>query len=142
MNKGIELEEKALKFLKYLFEILGFPVTEARRQEPGTQNGFDIRIGFLDESGRERTFYFECKDYKTKISWNDIAVKIHELYASNHRPDGFIALSPHMDFSNIHINVIDNLSESLQTPIKYWSPTTNVKEYFSLMLLFMSLYME
>jgi tetratricopeptide (TPR) repeat protein len=132
MAKGNEFEERALIFLKYLFELLGFPVTEARQQETGTQNGFDIRIGFLDESGRVRTFYFECKDYKTKISWNDIAVKIHELHASNHRPDGFIALSPHRDFSNIHINVIDNLTKSLQTPIKYWTPSTNVKEYFSL----------
>jgi tetratricopeptide (TPR) repeat protein len=132
MAKGIDFEIKALNYLRSLFEQLGFRVTEARQQNTGTQNGFDIRIGFLDESGRERKLYFECKDYKTKISWDAIAIKIHELHASSHRPDGFIALSPHVDFSNININVVEKLSATIQSPIKYWTPETNVKEYFSL----------
>jgi tetratricopeptide (TPR) repeat protein len=141
MSKGIEFEERALIFLKALFEKLGFRVTEARQQETGTQNGFDLKIRFLDDTGKERKFYFECKDYRTRISWNDIAVKIHELHASNHHADGFIALSPHMDFSNIHINVIAKLSRTLQTPIVYWTPESNVKLYFSLDEdLYMSLY--
>src|SRR5690242_2976592 len=100
MAKGIEFEAKALVYLKALFNKLGFPVTEARQQKSGTQDGFDIRISFLDGRKRERQFYFECKNYETPISWDAIAVKIFELYSSNHHPDGFIAISPHIDFSN------------------------------------------
>jgi len=132
MAKGIDFEEKALDYLRSLFEQLGFPVIEARQQKTGTQNGFDIRIGFLDDNKKERNFYFECKDYKTEISWNTIAIKIQELHASSHRPDGYIALSPHVDFSNININILDKLSDTIQSPIKYWTPESNVKTYFSL----------
>ncbi|SEM66318.1 Tfp pilus assembly protein PilF [Chitinophaga rupis] len=132
MAKGIDFEEKALDYLRSLFEQLGFPVIEARQQRTGTQNGFDIRIGFLDDNRSERNFYFECKDYKTEISWNAIAVKIQELHASSHRPDGYIALSPHVNFSNININILNKLSDTIQAPIKYWTPESNVKTYFSL----------
>lgn len=132
MAKGAAFEERALGYLKGLFEQLGFPVTEARRQSAGTQNGFDIRIGFLDDNRRERKFYFECKDYTSVISWNDIGVKILELHASSHRPDGYIALSPHVDFSNINLNLLEKLAHTVQAPILYWTPETQVKEYFSL----------
>jgi hypothetical protein len=54
MAKGVEFEEKALKYLSTLFNQLGFTVTEAQQQHTGTQNGFDIRIGFLDDNKRER----------------------------------------------------------------------------------------
>jgi tetratricopeptide (TPR) repeat protein len=131
MAKGTEFEAKALEYLKSLFELMRFDVTAYERQQSGTQNGFDICIGFLDDSGKERKFFFECKDYKTDISWDNIGVKIHQLYASSHRPDAFIALSPYVNFSNIQRNVIDNLKQALQTPIFYWTPATNVQKYFS-----------
>ncbi|MBL0741395.1 tetratricopeptide repeat protein [Chryseolinea lacunae] len=130
--KGNEFELQVLQYLRSLFGELEFPIIEARRQKAGTQNGFDIRIGFLDQNGRERKFYFECKEYKTSISWNEISVKLQELYASNHQADGYIALSPYVDFSNIQINIIDSLQRTLKCPIKYWTPENNVKEYFSL----------
>jgi tetratricopeptide (TPR) repeat protein len=132
MAKGIEFEAKALEYLKNLFEKLGFHVTEARQQKSGTQDGFDIRISFLDNRKRERQFYFECKNYDTSISWDAIGVKIFELYCSNHRPDGYIAISPHVDFSNKHIDLIAKMAETISAPIKWWTPETNVKSYFSI----------
>jgi tetratricopeptide (TPR) repeat protein len=131
MAKGAAFEEKSLEYLKKLFEQLGFAVTEARRQGAGTQNGFDIRIAFIDDSGKERKFYFECKDYTTGISWNDIAIKVHELNASSHKADGYIALSPHVNFSNINVNVLDKLVVTTRTPIKCWTPETYIREYIS-----------
>ena len=131
MAKGIEFEAKALEYLKNLFEKLGFHVTEARQQKSGTQDGFDCRISFLDSRKRERQFYFECKNHDTSISWDAIGVKIFELFSSNHRPDGYIAISPHTDFSNKHIDLIAKMAETIGTPIKWWTPETNVKSYFS-----------
>ena len=132
MDKGAAFEIKTLTYLGNLFTRLGFDVTEKRRQSAGTQNGFDVRISFLDPSGRERKLYFECKDYTSPLSWNDIANKILALHASGHRPDGFIVLSPHVDLSNGNSNVIDKLQSTLQAPIRCWSPNTCVKEFFSL----------
>jgi tetratricopeptide (TPR) repeat protein len=132
MAKGIEFEAKALEYLKNLFEKLGFHVTEARQQRSGTQDGFDLRISFLDSRKRERQFYFECKNYDNPISWDAITVKIFELHSSNHRPDGYIAVSPHVDFSNKHIDLIAKMAEIIGAPIKWWTPETNVKKYLSL----------
>jgi hypothetical protein len=74
-NKGIDFEHKALEYLKSLFEQLGFPVLEARNQQSGTQNGFDIRITFQDDQNKVRQFYFECKDYTSKLYWKGIVSK-------------------------------------------------------------------
>jgi|GEM_PF-1080086 hypothetical protein len=132
MTKGAEFEKKVLNFLKSQFEKLGFRVMEAARQQSGTQNGFDIRIRFVDHSKKIREFCFECKEYKRELAWNSMVVKIHEVHASNYLPDGYIAISPHVDFTNINRNSLEKLSRTVGFPIKYWTPLSNVKEYFSL----------
>lgn len=132
MNKGAAFESKTLTYLGNLFTRLGFDVTEKRRQSAGTQNGFDVKIGFLDQTGRERKLYFECKNYSSPLSWNDIVTKIFALHTSGHRPDGFIAISPHVDLSNGNSNIIDKLQLTLQAPIRCWSPNTCIREFFSL----------
>jgi tetratricopeptide (TPR) repeat protein len=132
MAKGIDFERKALEYLKSLFEQLGFPVLEARSQQSGTQNGFDIRITFHDDQNKVRKFYFECKDYTSKLYWEKIAVKILELNTSRHPVDGFIAISPHEDLSNINTNVNDNFPRFVKFPIRFWTPESYVKAYFSL----------
>jgi len=132
MSKGAEFELKTLAYLKNLFDTLGFRVWEYRRQSAGTQNGFDIRISFHDETGRSRSIYFECKDYTTPLSWDDIAVKIFKIHSSSHRPDAFIAISPHVNLFNGIINDIEKLQLTIQAPIKCWSPETCVREFFSL----------
>ena len=143
MAKGAAFEVKTQEFLAKLFDQLGFQVTEFRRQSAGTQNGFDVRIGFLDASGKERKWYFECKDYTSPLGWKEIAEKIHQLHASNHQPDAFIAISPHVDLSNITVDVIARYERTIRAPIRYWSPETGVREFFSLDLpLYKDLYDE
>ncbi|HEY6899137.1 MAG TPA: tetratricopeptide repeat protein, partial [Puia sp.] len=131
MAKGAAFEAAALAYLEGLFNRLGYTVTEARRQTSGTQNGFDIRIGFLYE-GRVRQLYFECKDYTSPLSWDDIAVKIFQVHSSSHHPDGYIAISPHVNLSNGIINDVEKLQFTIQAPIRRWSPETGIKEFFSL----------
>jgi hypothetical protein len=143
MAKGIDLEVKIRAFLLSLFEDLGFPVLEARQQTSGTQNGFDIRITFLDASEKKRAFYFECKDYTRPLSWNTLLRKIHELHASGHPVDGFIAISPRRNLSNIHANVQHTLPTLVKFPISFWTPDAHVKEYLSLdKTLFQEIYSE
>ncbi|AXY78150.1 tetratricopeptide repeat protein [Paraflavitalea soli] len=132
MAKGIDFEIKALKYLRSLFEYLGFRVTAERQQDTGTQNGFDLRISFFDDNGKLRHFYFECKDYNTTLYWKDLLTKIIELNTSRHQVDGFIAMSPHVDLSNIHSNINDHLPTLVKFPIEFWTPESSVKNYFSL----------
>ncbi|MCD9014454.1 hypothetical protein [Parachryseolinea silvisoli] len=143
MTKGIYLEVKLKDFLQSLFEDLGFPVLEARQQTSGTQNGFDIRITFLDASGKKREFYVECKDYTTPLPWNELLRKIHELYASGHPADGFIGISPRRNLSNINANVQHTLPKLVKFPVRFWTPDAQVKEYLSLdKTLFQEIYSE
>src|SRR5687767_8838041 len=117
-NKGSEFEKQAQAFFREIFESMGFVVVEVRRQWAGTQNGFDVRISFLNDDDKECTLFFECKDYDTKLDWNDIFPKVCELDASNYSVDGFIALSPKVPISNIDDNTFPKLKEKFAFPIK------------------------
>jgi hypothetical protein len=132
MAKGIDLEIKIRVFLQFLFEDLGFPVLEARQQQAGTQNGFDIRITFLDASEKKREFYFECKDYTGPVPWSEMIRKVHELHASSHPADGFIGISPRANLTNIHANVQHTLPDLVKFPVRFWTPDAQVEEYLSL----------
>jgi tetratricopeptide (TPR) repeat protein len=132
MAKGIDLEVKIKAFLQSLFEDLGFPVLEARQQQAGTQNGFDIRITFLDAAEKKREFYFECKDYTSSLPWNELLRKVHELHASGHHADGFIGISPRRNLSNTNANVQHTLPGLVKFPVRFWTPDAHVQEYLSL----------
>lgn len=132
MAKGSEFEKSASKFLEALFEELGFLVIEVRRQKSGTQNGFDLRIQFVDEYGKERNFYFECKDYETPLNWEKISIKILELSATGYSVDGFFAFSPKIDITNIHHHLLTELPKQVNFPVRHWTPETYVKEFFAL----------
>lgn len=62
-SKGSEFEKVCQSFFSKGFEEIGFLVLSFRRQWSGTQNGFDIRINFLDDDEIEKILFFECKDY-------------------------------------------------------------------------------
>lgn len=132
MAKGTDFEINTCNFLKALFEELGYPVIDARRQKSGTQNGFDILIKFFDEYDRERNFHFECKDYETPLNWKEILIKILELAATGYTVDGFFAVSPKVDISNIHHHLVNDLPGKVNFPIKHWTPETCIEEYFAL----------
>jgi len=130
--KGASFEKATHDFFKKIFEEIGFQVLSIRKQWSGTQNGFDIRINFLDNDEFERTIFFECKNYDTELDWGHILEKILELDAANYQVDGFIALSPKMDISNINDNIAPKLNSKFKFPIRYLTPESNVKELFSI----------
>lgn len=132
MAKGVDFEIVTCEFLKTLFEELGFLVVEARQQKSGTQNGFDILMKFVDGYGKERNFYFECKDYETALNWEKISIKILELSAMGYQVDGFFAVSPKIDISNIHHHLVNDLPKMVNFPVRHWTPESCVKEYFAL----------
>jgi hypothetical protein len=133
-GKGSEFEIQVQKFFRKIFEEMGFTVIEVRRQWAGTQNGFDVRVTFLNEDDNECTLFFECKDYDSTLEWNDIFPKVCELDASNYAVDGFVALSPKVPISNIDDNVLPKLKEKFPFPIKFWDSNSHVEEMFSLEL--------
>lgn len=132
VHKGADFEKASHEFFKKIFEEIGFQVLSVRKQWSGTQNGFDIRINFLDNDEFERTIFFECKDYNTVLDWGHILEKILELDAANYQVDGFIALSPKMDLSNINDNIAPKLNSKFKFPIRYLTPESHIKELFSI----------
>jgi hypothetical protein len=131
-SKGSEFENLVLEFFKKIFEEMGFIVLEARKQWAGTQNGFDVRITFLNDDEEQKCLFFECKDYDSPLSWDNILDKILQLESSNYSVDGFIALSPKVPINNINDNIHANLTTKFKFPIKYWTPDSAIKEIFSL----------
>lgn len=132
MAKGTDFELNTCAFLEALFKELGFLVIEARQQKTGTQNGFDVLIQFVDDYGKERNFHFECKDYTSPLNWEKISIKILELSAMGYSVDGFFAVSPKIDISNIHHHLANDLPNKVNFPVRHWTPESSVKEYFAL----------
>lgn len=130
--KGSDFEKLTHDFFKKIFEEIGFQVLSVRKQWSGTQNGFDIRITFLDNDESERAIFFECKNYETELDWGHILEKILELDAANYQVDGFVVLSPKMDLSNVNDNIAPHLNSKFKFPIRYYTPESNIKELFSL----------
>lgn len=133
MNKGTDFERKSKDFLESLFTQLGFAVVRSRQQETGTQGGFDILISFHDDQNKELNFFVECKDYSSReVAWKEMLDKIMQLNASRYQIDGFIGLSPRQEISNLNSNVLASLPQQVKFPIRFWTPESQVKEYFLL----------
>ncbi len=131
-SKGSEFELSFCEFIKTTFEEMGYQVIEVRKQTSGTQNGFDVKVSFLDDDDNERDLFFECKDYDTQLQWSDILPKMIELEAANYNVDGFIAVSPKKNISNIGDNISPKFKEKFNFPISFWTPDSCIHDIFSL----------
>lgn len=131
---GTDFELLVKPFFKTLFEKIGYKISEIRNQKSGTQNGFDIKVEFDDLNGIKRSIFIECKYYSSTLEWTEIVIKQVELWGANYEPDGFIALSPKVDLSNIHDNVQAKLNKALifGFPSDFWTPNKGIKEIFSI----------
>jgi len=132
MSDGIVFEEAAKEFFGNLLERVGYTVTAKRRQKAGTQNGFDLFLKIIDNTG-EKELHFECKDYSSDLQWKDFQTKILQLHAMKmYKPDCFIGLSPKSDVTNINHHEVRDLENMVGFPIEIWSPETFIKEIFAL----------
>ena len=136
---GVEFENLVKPFFETIFKEMDYIVFDVRNQNSGTQNGFDLVIDFLDENSVDRQLFIECKFYSSKLYYKEILMKVLELNASNYTPDGFIALSPKENLSNINHNVNESLQQSFKFPIEFWTPDFKIEE---VMMFFLSIVMS
>lgn len=129
---GSDFEKLVKPFFKKLFADLGFFVLEVRKQDSGTQNGFDIKVEFEDNNGLERHFFIECKYYTSKLPWSELLKKQVQLSGSNYKCDAFIALSPLENLSNIDDDLQSIFENYGKYPAEFWTPDNDVKELFML----------
>lgn len=130
---GSDFEKLVQPFFKNIFTEMGFVVIQVRKQDSGTQNGFDISVVFLDENEQEREFFIECKYYTTaQLEWSEILSKQLQLEASSHKPTAFIALSPLRNLSNIDHNVQASVVSKFKYPVDFWTPDKDIKKLFAL----------
>ncbi|WP_309640935.1 hypothetical protein [Flavobacterium sp.] len=116
---GSSFEIITQEFFVWLFEKIGFTVTQTLPMKSGNQNGFDILI-MISKDYNESRIFIECKNYKSDVAIGNILKKGLNL-ESNYtldRNDLFIAINPRSNFSN------DDNSEKL-------SPTLSEKFKFS-----------
>lgn len=129
---GTDFEVLVKPFFRELFEKMGFEVFEVRNQKSGTQNGFDIKVIFQDETGIDRNIFIECKYYESILSFTQIVKKILELGGANYNPDVFIALSPKVNLSNQDDNLKEQLQGIYKFPCEFWTPDSEVEKMFAL----------
>jgi hypothetical protein len=130
---GSDFEKLVQPFFKKIFEEMGFLVIQVRKQDSGTQNGFDISVSFFDDNEQEREFFIECKYYTTaQLEWSEILKKQLQLEASSHKPTAFIVLSPLKNLSNIDHNVQASVVKKFKYPVEFWTPDRDVKKLFAL----------
>ncbi len=116
---GSSFEIITQEFFVWLFEKIGFTVTQILPMKSGNQNGFDILI-MISKDYNESRIFIECKNYKSDVAIGNILKKGLNL-ESNYTLDSndlFIAINPRSNFSN------DDNSEKL-------SPTLSEKFKFS-----------
>lgn len=128
---GADFEKLVEPYFRTLFNKMGFLVIQVRRQDSGTQNGFDISILFLDEDDKEREIFIECKYYTTaQLNWSDIFNKQFQLSASNQIASAFILLSPLKDLTNIDHDLQAKAVKLFKFPVDFWTPNKEVEKLF------------
>jgi hypothetical protein len=130
---GTDFEALVKPFFQEIFEKMNFFVIQVRKQDSGSQNGFDISILFMDDNQIEREFFIECKYYTTaRLEWADIYNKQVQLDASNHNACAFILLSPLRDLSNIDHNTQAKAVKSFKFPVDFWTPDKGIEKLFAI----------
>ncbi len=131
---GTDFELLVKPFFKNLFEKIGYKISDIRNQKPGTQNGFDIKVEFEDLNNIKRGIFIECKYYSSKLEWKEIVIKQLQLWGTNYVPDGFIALSPKVNLSNINDNIQAKIDQNpiFGFPSDFWTPDKGIEEIFSI----------
>jgi hypothetical protein len=130
---GTDFEKIVEPFFRKIFGEMGFTVIQVRRQDAGTQDGFDISILFFDENDIEREIFIECKYYtKARLDWAEIFSKQVQLEASNHNPCAFVLLSPLTNLSNIDFGIQAKVTKQFKFPVDFWTPDKNIAQLFAL----------
>lgn len=112
---------------------MGFLVIQVRRQNAGTQDGFDVSVLFFDNSDREREVFIECKYYtSSQLEWSDIFNKQFQLNGSNHVATAFILISPLRNLSNIDHDLQKKAVKLFKCPVEFLTPDKEIEKLCAL----------
>lgn len=135
-EKGSMLENTLLRLLRHLFtwnpednpdlvrkttEIMSF----LRRVSAGTQNGRDIELVYLDDTGQKRRCYFECKYIQSKkLKEESILAKILQTQRETKEEiEHWILFAPNAKLDNYSVSLFE---EAERNPGKYY-PIKNIQ---------------
>lgn len=117
----------------------GIEITEFRRQNSGTQFGFDLRCTYSDPDGQLCYCLFECKK-TAEINMGDMTGKLSQARMSERPVHHWILVSPSAKISNDLDNYLPRLKDEVKEGrwepvqnIQVWTPDQGVEELFALM---------
>jgi hypothetical protein len=139
--KGVIGESNLLEILSELLKKFS-NVSSLRKYESGFQGGKDIKAeGFFKKRRNEVAeitsnkyrWFFEVKNYKSKLDLYKVTGKIHQITSSQNKIDVFCLFSPHEDISGIWEDSFEDDEKILQLPhcpfkIILWTPSKGIKE--------------
>lgn len=116
-------------------------ISSLRRSDAGFQEGKDIKVeGVFNKKHNEIAilgeqkykWFFEVKNYKSKLDAYKISGKITQLCNSQYKFDIFCIFSPHEDFPSLWEDTLtqEKIFNIPQYPfgIVLWTPSTRIKE--------------
>lgn len=114
-------------------------ITEFRRQNSGTQFGFDLRCTYIDPDGQPCNCFFECKK-TAEIHMADMMGKLSQARMSERPVNHWVLASPTAKISNdldlflprLESEVREGHWEPVQN-VQVWTPDRGVEELFALM---------
>lgn len=131
-GKGDLLENQIKKLFEELFEECGFTVLKNRKQNSGTQDGFDNEIVIVNSYSKRFRIHIECKDYTSKLSFSEAVVKLAQVSTSYHS-DLILFISPKVPFSNSFNDTrLEDFYNKFDTPIEFLTPDNNIEELLAL----------
>lgn len=131
-QRGDEFEQAIYDLLQRLLRDLGFQITHRRRQKAGTQFGRDLHFKWVDDTGIESSWFFECKNYSSPPDTNEVFGKIEQALNSGYRIDCWALISPHEDVTNEVDELLEKKRKECPFDVVLWTPSTEVRELISL----------
>lgn len=148
-EQGAVLEEAAMELLRQLFPLdesnaveletqVKLVLDTLRRQKSGNQWGHDIRVVYLEPSGKKRVCLFECKNkHVTDITVADIAGKLEQVKSIVTEVEHWILIAPGAKLANDVAPYLERMEKhpGSQLPVRdvqVWTEENGVKELFGL----------
>ena len=141
-EKGDQLEDAVERLFRSFFRIGNDVLWKNRRQTPGTQDGFDLSVEcglegsgeFEAEAEQKVRCHIECKNYKSKITLDEVAPKLLSEPRRNSTIDHWILVSPRANPSNKLNRFLEEQEKERLFPFKVqvWCPETGINELFGL----------
>jgi hypothetical protein len=98
-HQGRAFEQTFRELLERIIEKdLGYTLLECVEQPSGSQLGKDLQVTWKEETGREVSWHFECKDWlKGSLPAKEVADKIFDVARSAHRIDVWCLVAGHAE---------------------------------------------